>query len=391
MPLISLADGLAHAREHRYALGAFNVLDSHFLRALFAAARQENSPFIINIAEVHFKYVSLDSLVEAVKFEAARHDIPVVLNLDHGLHFEAVVRALRLGFSSVMFDGSTLSYEENIRQTREVVKMCHAVGVSVEAELGAVGGDEGGALYGHADEALFTDPLRAREFVDQTGIDALAVAIGNAHGKYKGEPKLDFARLDAIRQQTGLPLVLHGGSGISDADFRRAIELGIHKINFYTGMSQAALAAVEQRMANRQPLYDEFAELLLGIEGTPGDYRGGQHAGGSCSSDCAVARARLAGGDHPQRARHRRGTAQRFVDPGENACRAPAAGGGTGWGRSRRGLHYRHARPVSRQPPAGAAHHVCSYLHVTGDDRPQRPAYLFPLAGGQPAAGSARL
>jgi len=166
----------------------------------------------------------------------------------------------------VMFDGSTLSYEENIRQTREVVKMCHAVGVSVEAELGAVGGDEGGALYGHADEAFFTDPALAREFVDQTGIDALAVAIGNAHGKYKGEPKLDFARLDAIRQQTGLPLVLHGGSGISDADFRRAIELGIHKINFYTGMSQAALGAVEQRMANRQPLYDEFAELLLGIE-----------------------------------------------------------------------------------------------------------------------------
>ena len=164
MPLISLADGLEHARKHRYALGAFNVLDSHFLRALFAAAKQERSPFIINIAEVHFKYVSLESLVEAVRFEAARHDIPVVLNLDHGLHFEAVVRALRVGFSSVMFDGSTLSYEENIRQTREVVKMCHAVGVSVEAELGAVGGDEGGALYGHADEALFTDPLRAREF-----------------------------------------------------------------------------------------------------------------------------------------------------------------------------------------------------------------------------------
>ncbi len=215
---------------------------------------------------MHFKYVSLDSLVEAVKFEAARHDIPVVLNLDHGLHFESVVRALRLGFSSVMFDGSTLSYEENIRQTKEVVKMCHAVGVSVEAELGAVGGDEGGALYGEADSAKFTDPAIAREFVDSTGIDALAVAIGNAHGKYKGEPKLDFERLSAISQQTGIPLVLHGGSGISDADFRRAISLGIHKINFYTGMSQAALGAVEQRMAERKPMYDEFAELLLGIE-----------------------------------------------------------------------------------------------------------------------------
>ncbi|STQ61781.1 fructose-bisphosphate aldolase [Pseudescherichia vulneris] len=240
MPLISLAEGLKHARVHQYALGAFNVLDTHFLRALFAAAKQQRSPFIINIAEVHFKYLSLDTLVEAVKYEAARHDIPVVLNLDHGLHFEAVVQALRLGFTSVMFDGSTLDYEENVRQTREVVKMCHAVGVSVEGELGAVGGDEGGALYGHADEAFFTDPEKARDFVDRTGIDALAVAIGNAHGKYKGEPKLDFTRLEAIRQQTALPLVLHGGSGISDADFRRAISLGIHKINFYTGMSQAA-------------------------------------------------------------------------------------------------------------------------------------------------------
>ncbi|AUV03041.1 ketose 1,6-bisphosphate aldolase [Phytobacter ursingii] len=276
MALISLAQGLAHAREHQYALGAFNVLDSHFLRALFAAAKQERSPFIINIAEVHFKYVSLESLVEAVKYEAAHHDIPVVLNLDHGLHFESVVRALRLGFTSVMFDGSTLEYEENIRQTREVVKMCHAVGVSVEAELGAVGGDEGGALYGHADEAWFTDPAKARDFVDRTGIDTLAVAIGNAHGKYRGEPKLDFARLEAIRQQTGLPLVLHGGSGISDADFRRAIGLGIHKINFYTGMSQAALDAIEARMANRQPVYDEFAQLLLSVEQAITDTVAGQ-------------------------------------------------------------------------------------------------------------------
>lgn len=266
MPLISLADGLKHARVHQYALGAFNVLDTHFLRALFAAAKQQRSPFIINIAEVHFKYLSLDTLVEAVKYEAARHDIPVVLNLDHGLHFEAVVQALRLGFTSVMFDGSTLDYEENVRQTREVVKMCHAVGVSVEGELGAVGGDEGGALYGHADEAFFTDPQKARDFVDRTGIDALAVAIGNAHGKYKGEPKLDFTRLEAIRQQTALPLVLHGGSGISDADFRRAISLGIHKINFYTGMSQAALAAVDKSMAARDQIYDEFAELMLSIE-----------------------------------------------------------------------------------------------------------------------------
>ncbi|MGX9257006.1 ketose 1,6-bisphosphate aldolase [Pantoea ananatis] len=266
MALISLAQGLAHAQKQGYALGAFNVLDTHFLRALFAAAEQQRSPFIINIAEVHFKYVTLDQLVEAIKFEAAKHAIPVVLNLDHGLHFEAVMQAIRLGFTSVMFDGSTLSYEENIRQTREVVKAAHAVGVSVEAELGAVGGDEGGALFGEADSEKFTDPRLAAEFVRETGIDTLAVAIGNAHGKYKREPKLDFDRLAAIREQTGVPLVLHGGSGISDADFRRAISLGIHKINFYTGMSQAALDAVERSLASRNTRYDEFAELLMAVE-----------------------------------------------------------------------------------------------------------------------------
>ncbi|AER32171.1 MULTISPECIES: ketose 1,6-bisphosphate aldolase [Pantoea] len=266
MALISLAQGLAHAQKQGYALGAFNVLDTHFLRALFAAAEQQRSPFIINIAEVHFKYVTLDQLVEAIKFEAVKHAIPVVLNLDHGLHFEAVMQAIRLGFTSVMFDGSTLSYEENIRQTREVVKAAHAVGVSVEAELGAVGGDEGGALFGEADSEKFTDPRLAAEFVRETGIDTLAVAIGNAHGKYKGEPKLDFDRLAAIREQTGVPLVLHGGSGISDADFRRAISLGIHKINFYTGMSQAALDAVERSLASRNTRYDEFAELLMAVE-----------------------------------------------------------------------------------------------------------------------------
>lgn len=266
MALISLAQGLAHAQQHGYALGAFNVLDTHFLRALFQAAEQQRSPFIINLAEVHFKYVSLDHLVAAIRCEAARHAIPVVLNLDHGLHFEAVVQAVRLGFTSVMFDGSGLSYDENVRQTQEVVKLCHAVGVSVEAELGAVGGDEGGALTGEADSAKFTDPALAADFVQSTGIDCLAVAIGNAHGKYKGEPRLDFDRLAAIRSAADIPLVLHGGSGISDADFRRAITLGIHKINFYTGMSQAALDAIETQVGQRDARYDSFAELLMAVE-----------------------------------------------------------------------------------------------------------------------------
>ena len=266
MSLISLAQGLKHASQNGYALGAFNVLDTHFLRALFAAAEAQKSPFIINIAEVHFKYVSLEAICAAIKAEAAQHDIPVVLNLDHGTSFDAIMKAIRLGFTSVMFDGSGLDYEENIRQTAEVVKMCHALGISVEAELGAVGGDEGGALYGSCDSSNFTDPTKATDFVTRTGIDALAVAIGNVHGKYRGDPQLDFPRLQAIHEQTGLPLVLHGGSGISDDDFRKAISLGIHKINFYTGMSQSALVAVEQAMQHRETAYDELAHMLMGIE-----------------------------------------------------------------------------------------------------------------------------
>ncbi|MEI8672818.1 class II fructose-bisphosphate aldolase [Vibrio sp. SA48] len=143
MALISLAQGLASAQKGNYALGAFNVIDTHFLNALFDAAEKQRSPFIINIAEVHFPFIDLESLVAAIKDRAERHDIPVVLNLDHGVSFDAIVRAVRAGFTSVMFDGSGLSYQENVQQTSEVVRMCHAVGVSVEAELGAVGGDEG--------------------------------------------------------------------------------------------------------------------------------------------------------------------------------------------------------------------------------------------------------
>ena len=266
MPLITLKQGLQQAQQQGYALGAFNALDCHFINAIFAAGLKNRSPFIFNVAEVHFKYIDLPALVATIKAKSAQYDLPIILNLDHGLSFDNIMRALRLGFTSVMFDGSSLSYDENIKQTQEVVRICHAMGVSVEAELGAVGGDEGGALYGEADARFFTDPLKAKDFVQQTHIDALAVAIGNSHGKYKGEPKLDFLRLEKIKQEAGIPLVLHGGSGISDLDFKKAISLGIHKINFYTGMSQAALASVTQSMQKKNEIYDEFAELLMGVE-----------------------------------------------------------------------------------------------------------------------------
>ena len=160
-----------------------------------------------------------------------------------------------------MFDGSSLSYEKNIEKTRQISDLCHAEGVSVEAELGAVGGSEGGELEGKSDPSKYTRLDQVVPFVEKTGIDALAVAIGNSHGAYKGKPDLDFERLTGIRDAAGIPLVLHGGSGISEADFKKAIGLGITKINFYTGMSQAALKAAQGYLAKGGGAYNDYPLL----------------------------------------------------------------------------------------------------------------------------------
>lgn len=254
MALIPLARMLRVARDGRFAVGAFNGVDSYFIDAIFAAAQRLQSPVILNVAEVHLKLISLEDTAAYIRYKAEATGVPTTLNLDHGQTFATVMRALAAGFTSVMFDGSHLPYEDNIRATAEVSQACHARGVSVEGELGAVGGDEGGALEGRADEALYTDPAQAADFVERTHIDALAVAIGNSHGRYKGIPKLDFVRLKTLSNTVSVPLVLHGGSGLSENDFRRAVGLGIAKINFYTGMSQAALSSLCADL-----LDDEFA------------------------------------------------------------------------------------------------------------------------------------
>jgi fructose-bisphosphate aldolase class II len=165
-----------------------------------------------------------------------------------------------------MFDGSHLDFDENVKQTREVVKMCHAVNISVEGELGAVGGAEGGGLVGKADPSKYTDVVQAKEFARQTGVDALAVAIGNSHGKYKGEPDLDFQRLKAIRDAVAVPLVLHGGSGISAADFRNAISLGIAKINFFTGMSEAAIQTTTSYVQRIGTQYNDYPMMMKEVK-----------------------------------------------------------------------------------------------------------------------------
>ena len=261
MSLVNLGTVLLPAFEKGYGVGSFNVINSTFVESVIRAAEMKNSPVIVSLAEVHFKYADIRSIASSTRILAAESPVPVVLNLDHGLSFETVALAVRYGFTSVMFDGSRLSYEENIRATREIVRMCSPAGVSVEAELGAVGGAEAGDSGGTADPDLFTDPSQAGEFVAETGIDALAVAIGNVHGKYKGEPCLDFDRLSEIRKQAGIPLVLHGGSGISDDDFRRAVRCGISKINFYTEMARQALLESEKYIKGIINYYSSFDDM----------------------------------------------------------------------------------------------------------------------------------
>ncbi|MDD3776111.1 MAG: class II fructose-bisphosphate aldolase family protein [Actinomycetota bacterium] len=246
MALINLKDLLTHAQQNKYAVGAFNVTNLDLIDTLIDSAVEENSPIIMQIAEVHFKYLNFEEIGPAIINAANKVRIPICVHLDHGQSLQTVVRAIRAGFTSVMFDGSKYPLDENIARTKEVVNIAHSVGVSVEGEIGAIGGEAVGeqAATAHAAQReLFTKVEEAIRFREETNLDAMAIAIGNVHGLYKGEPELDFDRLTKIRNSVDVPLVLHGGSGISDDDFRKAVSLGICKINFYTEMSNNAVDA----------------------------------------------------------------------------------------------------------------------------------------------------
>jgi len=245
--LVNLSTVLGSTMAQGKAVGCFNMVDINSLEAILNAAARENSQVIVAVAEVHFNYVDIEKLSAVICHLAHQSAVPVALHLDHGQNLDSIMKAIRYGFTSIMFDGSQLPFEENIARTAEIVRFAHAAGVSVEAELGHVGGTEGQSDSEH-DTELFTDPLEAAQFVSLTGVDALAVAIGSAHGVYKRKPKLDFTRLQKIKELVDIPLVLHGGSGISAEDFRRAIRLGVSKINIYTDLSQAASSSIKQAL-----------------------------------------------------------------------------------------------------------------------------------------------
>lgn len=245
MALVPMTELLAKAEAGGYAVGAFNANNMEIVQAIAMAAEKEQAPVIMQASQGAIKYAGLEYIIGLVKIAAESTRVPIALHLDHGTSFDQVVRCIRGGFSSVMFDGSQLSLEENIRITNKVLDMARPIGVSVEAELGKIGGTEDDISV---KESLYTEPHEAEVFVKETGVDALAIAIGTAHGQYKGEPKLDFERLEKIRKLVNIPIVLHGSSGVPDAAITKAISLGIRKVNIDTNIREAFVARVKQEL-----------------------------------------------------------------------------------------------------------------------------------------------
>ena len=254
MKLVNTKQLFKKAQEEKYAIGAFNVENMEMVMAVISAAEEMNSPVIMQTTPSTVEYAGLDYFIENVKVAASRANVPVAIHLDHGPSFELASKAFRAGYTSIMIDGSHGDFESNVAVSKLVADMCRASDVSVEAELGKVGGKEDDLDGG--DGGLFTDPLEAKEFVERTGVNSLAVAIGTAHGMYKGEPKLDLDRLSAIREVVSIPLVLHGGSGIPDSKVQESIRRGICKVNYATELRITYTEAVTKYLSENPDTID---------------------------------------------------------------------------------------------------------------------------------------
>lgn len=237
--LVTLREVLKDAQEKKYGVGLFNTVNLEMAKGVLAAAEELKSPVVIGTAEVLLPYASLEELAYFLVPMAKKASVPVVLHYDHGLTDKKIVEAMRLGFSSIMYDCSTDTYENNIARVAQMVKIADMFGASVEGELGHVGANDESA----GDDSIYTEPEQARDFAQRTGVDALAVAIGTAHGAYKEKPRLDIGRLAEISRTVPVPLVLHGGSGLSDEDFKNCVANGISKINIFTDINCAAAKA----------------------------------------------------------------------------------------------------------------------------------------------------
>lgn len=248
MPLVNVMELLNKAEEEGYAVGAFNANNMEIVQAIIQAAEKESAPVIMQASQGAITYAGLHFITGMVRIAAESSPVPVALHLDHGTDFDQVLNCIEGGFTSVMYDGSKLPLEENIALTIKVLNLARPKGISVEAELGKIGGTED-HVHVSDKEVMYTDPEEARYFVEKTRVESLAIAIGTAHGQYKGEPKLDFERLAKIRSLVKIPIVLHGSSGVPDDAIKEAILLGVRKVNIDTNIREAFVGEMRRAIA----------------------------------------------------------------------------------------------------------------------------------------------
>lgn len=255
MPLVSMNEFLPKAKANKFAVGQFNMNNLEFAQAIVEAAMEEKSPFIYGVSEGALKYMGIEFTVAIAQAAAKQSGLPIALHLDHGSSFEVAMKCIRAGFSSVMFDGSHYGLEENIELTKQVVKAARAMGVSVEGELGTIGGVEDDLSVDEAD-ATMAKPEEAIRFYEETGVDCLAIAVGTAHGMYKGEPKIHYDIIQKVADAIPVPVVLHGGSGVPDEAIRLSIAAGVGKINVNTENQVACTNAIREALGASASVID---------------------------------------------------------------------------------------------------------------------------------------
>ena len=264
--LVTMNDVLFPAKKDKYAVGLFNTVNLEMARGVIQAAEERNSPVILGTAEVLFPYGPLEELSYFLIPMAKKAKVPIVVHLDHGITKEACLKALELGFSSIMYDCSTDDYDTNVKKVREMAEIAHSYGATIEGELGHVGNNIELAEGLANETAFFTEPEMAKDYVKKTKVDALAISVGNAHGAYKLPPKLDFGRIHSIAQNVDVPLVLHGGSGLTDDDLKKAICDGISKVNIFTDINVAAVEEEFRRFESMQKgLTDVIPAIVDGV------------------------------------------------------------------------------------------------------------------------------
>ena len=247
MALVNMRDLVYHAYDNNYAVGAFDLVSLEFLEAVIEAAERCRASIILSIAEPQFAHYEHELLLPAIEAAARRASIPVAIQLDHGRSLESAVNAINLGCNGVMLDASDQQLPDNIKATAAVVEMAHRCGVPVAGELGYVGGYEGEGAEMHPGQTALTIPSEARAYVERTGVDFLAVSIGTVQGRMKGRAKLDYPRLKQLNRALKIPLVIHGGSGLNEDQFRKLTSYGVAKLNYYTALSDIAAKAMRQR------------------------------------------------------------------------------------------------------------------------------------------------